>query len=57
MQKNNTIYILDDYEIIREGLKLYFNKTRKYKVIGSADYQKTALEEIASSSPAFVLLD
>jgi len=52
-----TIFIVDDHDIIREGLKAILRRQPDYEVIGEAEDGQEALEKIGSLKPDILLLD
>ncbi|MDD5020465.1 MAG: response regulator transcription factor, partial [Candidatus Omnitrophica bacterium] len=46
-----TIFIVDDHDIIREGLKAILRRQPDYEVIGEAEDGQEALEKIGSLKP------
>jgi DNA-binding NarL/FixJ family response regulator len=53
----HTIFIVDDHDIIREGLKAILRRQPDYEVIGEANDGQEALEKITSLKPDILLLD
>lgn len=52
-----TIFIVDDHDIIREGLKTILRRQPDYEVIGEAKDGEEALEKVSSLKPDILLLD
>jgi len=51
------IFIVDDHDIIREGLKTILRRQPDYEVIGEAKDGEEALEKVSSLKPDILLLD
>jgi len=51
------VFITDDHQLFRDGLKYIFSESEKYKVIGEASHGKELLEKIESTDPDIILLD
>lgn len=52
-----SIFIVDDHDIIREGLKTILRRQPDYEVIGEAKDGEEALEKVSSLKPDILLLD
>lgn len=52
-----SIFIVDDHDIIREGLKTILRRQSDYEVIGEAKDGEEALEKVSSLKPDILLLD
>ncbi len=52
-----TIFIVDDHDIIREGIKTILRRQPDYEVIGEAKDGEEALEKIGALKPDILLLD
>ncbi|MDD5539030.1 MAG: response regulator transcription factor [Candidatus Omnitrophica bacterium] len=52
-----SIFIVDDHDIIREGLKTILRRQSDYEVIGEAKDGEEALEKVNSLKPDILLLD
>jgi len=55
--KTHTIFIVDDHDIIREGIKAILRRQPEYEVVGEARDAQTALDKICSLKPDILLLD
>jgi DNA-binding NarL/FixJ family response regulator len=53
----HTIFIVDDHDIIREGIKTILRRQPDYEVIGEAKDGEEALEKIGALKPDILLLD
>lgn len=51
------ILLVDDHEIVREGVKLLVNSQTDMKVVGEAANGEEAFEKIAALNPDIVLMD
>lgn len=51
------ILIVEDHLLIREAIKIYLNKSEKYKVLGEAENGTQAFECIANQSFDLILTD
>jgi two-component system response regulator NreC len=51
------IFLADDHEILREGLKLILEKVPRYEIIGESGNGRDALEKIEQLQPDLVILD
>ncbi|KXX68301.1 response regulator transcription factor [Flammeovirga sp. SJP92] len=51
------IFLVDDHEMIREGLKTYFEKSSEIECIGEAENGVDCLEKLKSSQPDIVVTD
>ncbi|AHB12883.1 response regulator transcription factor [Dehalococcoides mccartyi] len=51
------IFIVDDHEVVRQGLKAIFQDEPEIKLVGESDGQKGVLGEIIKAQPDIVLLD
>lgn len=56
MEKRKII-LVDDHQVVREGLKLIFELTDNYEVVGEAGTGKEALELLSLITPDLILLD
>lgn len=57
MKQQNTIIIVDDHTLFRDGLKFVIEKLPSYKVIAEADNGKQFLELLDKEIPDLVLMD
>jgi two-component system response regulator DevR len=51
------VYLLDDQEVVREGLKTVLGRERDVEVVGEASSPSVGLPEIESLGPDIVLVD
>jgi len=51
------IFIIDDHEIVRYGLKQLINNEPNMVICGEADCESTALENIKKTNPDFLIVD
>ncbi len=51
------VFIVDDHQTFRDGLKFLLSKKEKYEVIGEAVNGKEFLEKVEASKPDVVLMD
>ncbi|AII58858.1 chemotaxis protein CheY [Dehalococcoides mccartyi CG4] len=51
------IFIVDDHEIVRQGLKVIINQEQDFELVGESNGQKGLLKEIAEAHPDVLLLD
>lgn len=52
-----TIVLVDDHEIVRQGLKTVLAQDSRLRIVGEATTAKTAVATVAASRPDVVLLD
>ena len=59
MGKNSTISILivDDHEVVRNGIRSFLETNKSFDVVGEADSGESALIKVADLIPDIVLLD
>lgn len=59
MAKNNTISILivDDHEVVRNGIRSYLETLKEFDVVGEAESGEKAVKMVAELIPDVVLLD
>ena len=57
MSKNIKVFLVDDHEIFRNGLKQLVNGENDMEVIGEAGDGETALQALSSLSPDIVIMD
>ncbi|RZL48961.1 MAG: response regulator transcription factor [Pedobacter sp.] len=55
--KNLKIFIADDHQILIDGLISFFNELEGFEVVGHANDGLILLQEIATKTPDFILLD
>ena len=51
------ILIVDDHEIVRDGLKLLFNRQKEFEVVGEAGSVAEAVRIAAATAPDIVIMD
>src|SRR5690349_1210183 len=51
------IFLVDDHQVIRDGLRVLLEQNENYKVVGEASSGKEALEKIGPAKPDVVFLD
>jgi len=51
------IFLVDDHEIVREGLKKVFTRNRGFLVVGEAGSANEALKKMKEADPQVVILD
>ena len=54
---NTRILIVDDYEIVREGLRLMFQREPGLEIVGGAEDGASALERARELMPDLILMD
>ena len=52
-----TVVLVDDHELIRQGLRRAFERTEDFAVVGEASSVAQAFEVIAQSTPDVIVLD
>ena len=52
-----TIFVVEDYEVTRIGLKLLLEQIEGFKVVGEAEDGRTAVKKAAQLKPQVVLMD
>lgn len=57
MKSSNSVVIIDDHPLIREGLKAIINKDRNFMVVGESDNATTAYKLVLKTRPDIILLD
>lgn len=59
MAKNNTssLLIVDDHEVVRNGIRSYIETNNIFEVVGEADSGEAALKLVSELIPDIVLLD
>lgn len=57
MNQEFSVYIVDDQELLREGLKAVFNDVPWVRIVGEARSSQEALAFVAEHKPDLVLLD
>jgi DNA-binding NarL/FixJ family response regulator len=51
------IFLADDHQILRDGLRLLLESQPDFKIVGEAEHGRAALEAIRASLPDVVVLD
>jgi DNA-binding NarL/FixJ family response regulator len=54
---STTVVLVDDHELIRQGLRRAFERTGDFTVVGEAESVAQALEVIGSTTPDVVIFD
>ena len=57
MNTNIKVFLVDDHEIFRNGLKQLVNGESDMEVIGEAGDGETALQVLSSLSPDVIIMD
>ncbi|MGZ4593221.1 MAG: response regulator, partial [Actinomycetes bacterium] len=57
MPVTTTVVLVDDHELIRQGLRRAFERTGDFSVVGEAGSVAEALAVIAEHSPSVVIFD
>jgi DNA-binding NarL/FixJ family response regulator len=59
MAKNNafSILIVDDHEVVRNGIRSYLETNKMFEVVGEAESGETAVKLVSELIPDIVLLD
>lgn len=57
MSKKYKIFIVDDHDMFRDGVKLMLNSGNKYEIIAEARNGKEFLDKIESYAPDVILMD
>ena len=57
MDKKLKVYIVDDHDMFREGVKVLLNSSNNLEIIGEARNGKEFLDKLDSISPDVVLMD
>jgi DNA-binding NarL/FixJ family response regulator len=55
--KTVKIFLVDDHQVIRDGLRALLEQNKRYKVVGEASSGREALEKIGTAKPDVVFLD
>ena len=51
------VVLVDDHELVREGLRALFARDAEFEVVGEAEDARTAVEQVAASRPDVVIMD
>ncbi len=51
------VFVVDDHPVVRDGVALLANSTRRFELVGYAHNGKTALELVPSAAADVILLD
>ena len=51
------VVLVDDHELVREGLRALFARDAEFEVLGEAEDARTAVEQAAASRPDVVIMD
>ena len=57
LMSNVRVYIVDDYPLVREGIRRLLEVDARIRIVGEADSGEIALDKIITSSPKVVLMD
>ena len=57
MKEKNRIFIVDDHEIFRNGLKMVLGKLKYLEIVGEASNGKDFIDKMPETQPDIVLLD
>jgi len=57
MKEKNKIFIVDDHEIFRNGLKMVLGKLKYLEIVGEASNGKDFIDKMPETHPDIVLLD
>jgi DNA-binding NarL/FixJ family response regulator len=57
MEKKNTVFIVDDHQMFRDGLKFLLAKIENIEIIGEAENGLEFLKKIENLKPDIVLMD
>jgi DNA-binding NarL/FixJ family response regulator len=55
--RTTTVLLVDDHEIVREGLRMMFDKESDLEIVGEAAFGEQAIEYFKKLQPDVVLLD
>ena len=51
------VVLVDDHAVVRAGIKLLIELTKRYEVVGEAENGETAIERVAALQPDLVVMD
>lgn len=51
------VVLVDDHAVVRAGIKLLIELTKRYEVVGEADTGEAAVERVAALQPDLVVMD
>ena len=51
------VLLVDDHELVREGLRALFARDAEFEVVGEAENARSAVELAAASRPDVVIMD
>jgi YesN/AraC family two-component response regulator len=57
LTRKNSVLIVDDHPLFREGLKSIIASSRQYEVVGEAGTGQEAIVLVRQLSPDLILLD
>jgi len=57
METKHRVFIVDDHQLFREGLKSMLDQRENIEIVGEADYGLKAIRKIREAKPDLVLLD
>jgi NarL family two-component system response regulator LiaR len=52
-----TVFVVDDHDVVRKGLRFYLSAHPEVTIVGEAGDAETAVEEVADKVPDVVLMD
>jgi NarL family two-component system response regulator LiaR len=55
--KQTTVFIVDDHDVVRKGLRFYLKARPEIEILGEAGDAQTAVEAVAEHVPDVVLMD
>jgi NarL family two-component system response regulator LiaR len=55
--KQTTVFIVDDHDVVRKGLRFYLEARPEIEILGEAGDAQTAVEAVAEHVPDVILMD
>jgi NarL family two-component system response regulator LiaR len=55
--KRTTVFVVDDHDVVRKGLRFYLEARPEIEILGEAGDAQTAVEAVAEHVPDVVLMD